>query len=168
MLQIPDALDKQHVDDLNALLDTHIETDTDNNWQTLRFPVSSDRPSAQTEVFESLLDWGKPMRDCLAVPGIVEMCDAIIGKRYRLDHIYLDVIRPPKKETVDAAGGHQQPGPIANGLHGSSGGFDPAQYYHYENGQMFNGKFDYSFSSVASVRSCDSRLSTTPILATRY
>ena len=49
------------------------------------------------------------------------------------------MIRPPKADTVDSEGGHQQAGPIQNGLHGSSGGFDPGQYYHFENGQMFNG-----------------------------
>ena len=88
VLQIPNALSKEHVDDLNALLDEHIKTDTDNGWQTLRFPVSKGRPSAQTDAPESLLDWGKPHRDCRAVPGIVDMCEAIIGKRFRLDHIF--------------------------------------------------------------------------------
>jgi hypothetical protein len=48
---------------------------------------STDKPGAQTEARETLLDWGKPVRDCLAQPGIVEMCDAIIGPRFRLDHI---------------------------------------------------------------------------------
>jgi len=156
VLQIPNALSKELVDDLNALLDEHIATDTDDDWRTLRFPVSDGRPGAQTEAPQSLLDWGKPIRDCLAVPGIVDMCDAIIGKRFRLDHIYLDVIRPPEADTVDAAGGNQQPGPIANGLHGSSGGFDPAQYYHYENGQMFSECSRYP--ATYSVRAaCDSR-----------
>ena len=56
---------------------------------------------------------------------------------------YLDVIRPPLE------GEEQQPGPIANGLHGSSGGFDPAQYFKYENGQMFNGL------SVVGFNLCD-------------
>ena len=46
-------------------------------------------------------------------------------------------------------GEEQQPGPIANGLHGSSGGFDPAQYFKYENGQMFNGL------SVVGFNLCD-------------
>ena len=42
-------------------------------------------------------------------------------KSITISDIYLDVIRPPLE------GEEQQPGPIANGLHGSSGGFDPAQ-----------------------------------------
>ena len=128
VLAIPDALTPQHVVELNTMLDEHIAADTADDWQTLRFPVTANgSPGAQTEAPESLLDWGKPMRDCLAVPGIVDMCDAIIGPRFRLDHIYLDVIRPPKPDTLDNEGNPQQPGPISNGLHGSSGGFDPAQ-----------------------------------------
>ena len=49
VLQIPNALSKELVDDLNALLDEHIATDTDDDWRTLRFPVSDGRPGAQTE-----------------------------------------------------------------------------------------------------------------------
>ena len=87
VVQVPDALSPEHVAELNAILDQHIAEDTDNEWRTLRFPVSKERPSAQTDNPETLLDWGKAFRDCLAVPGIVDICDAIIGPRFRLDHI---------------------------------------------------------------------------------
>jgi len=102
VLAIPDALSPQHVDDLNALLDAHIEADTANDWQTLRFPVvGSGSPQSNDEPV-TLLDWGKPMRDCLCVPGIVDMCDAIIGLRFRLDHIYLvrPCARPPARPSL--------------------------------------------------------------------
>ena len=43
----------------------------------------------------TLLDWGKAYRDVLAVPKLTPILDALLGPRFRLDHIYLDVIKPP-------------------------------------------------------------------------
>jgi hypothetical protein len=140
VLEVPNALSVAHVAALNALLDEHIARDTDpSSWSTLRFPLSDRAPSAQADNPETLLDWGKPVRDCLALPSVVGLCDAIVDDRFRLDHMYLDVIKPPTLEQRDQHGNHQTPGPIANGLHGSSGGFNPSQYYHFRGGRMFNG-----------------------------
>eukprot|EP01052_Picozoa_sp_SAG31_P017996 SAG31_NODE_1256_length_9081_cov_13.160655_4_plen_212_part_00 len=163
------ALSAEQTARLNKILDDHVSTDTDGQWRTLRFPVASKKARDKSLGFdepdvESLLDWGKEYRDVLDAPKITPILNAILGERFRLDHIYLDVIKPP------ALGEPFQQGPINSGLHGSSvrcpgfairdtnstmisnspgvpvlqfgttqGGFDPAQYYRCENGQMFNG-----------------------------
>ena len=70
--------------------------------------------------------WREPFRDMLAHPGIVPYLHAILGKGFRLDHL------PSLIGMRRGAEGHM--------LHGSSGpGFDPHQYYIFQDGQMHNG-----------------------------
>ncbi|MAG36273.1 MAG: hypothetical protein CL878_08520, partial [Dehalococcoidia bacterium] len=70
--------------------------------------------------------WSEPFRNMLAHPRIVRYLHDILGQGFRLDH-------PPGLITMRrGAEGHL--------LHGSSGsGFDPHQYYVYQNGRMHNG-----------------------------
>ena len=59
--------------------------------------------------------------------GGVEPClQEVLGERFRLDHVYADII---------CAG----TGPIGANLHGGGTPFDPCQYYHYADGRMYNG-----------------------------
>jgi hypothetical protein len=111
-IAVPNALDKEQLADLNALLDKHIEQE-----------CASDRPAHR---FGGLLEWGKPYRDLIDNPSIVPYLDVILGERFRLDHLYADLIRSGTS-------------PIGATLHGGGAPFDPSQYYHFHGGQMYNG-----------------------------
>ena len=111
-IAVPNALDKEQLEDLNALLDKHIEQE-----------CASDRPAHR---FGGLLEWGKPYRDLIDNPSIVPYLDVILGERFRLDHLYADLIRSGTS-------------PIGATLHGGGAPFDPSQYYHFHGGQMYNG-----------------------------
>ena len=70
--------------------------------------------------------WREPFRDMLAHPRIVPYLHEILGKGFRLDHL------PSLIGMRRGAEGHM--------LHGSSGpGFDPHQYYIFQDGRMHNG-----------------------------
>ena len=111
-IAVPNALDKEQLADLNALLDKHIEQE-----------CASDRPAHR---FGGLLEWGKPYRDLIDNPSIVPYLDVILGESFRLDHLYADLIRSGTS-------------PIGATLHGGGAPFDPSQYYHFHGGQMYNG-----------------------------
>jgi hypothetical protein len=111
-IAVPNALDKEQLADLNALLDKHIEQE-----------CASDRPAHR---FGGLLEWGKPYRDLIDNPSVVPYLDVILGERFRLDHLYADLIRSGTS-------------PIGATLHGGGAPFDPSQYYHFHGGQMYNG-----------------------------
>ena len=111
-IAVPNALDKEQLADLNVLLDKHIEQE-----------CASDRPAHR---FAGLLEWGKPYRDLIDNPSIVPYLDVILGERFRLDHLYADLIRSGTS-------------PIGATLHGGGAPFDPSQYYHFHGGQMYNG-----------------------------
>ena len=65
---------------------------------------------------------GKPYRDLIDNPSIVPYLDVILGERFRLDHLYADLIRSGMS-------------PIGATLHGGGAPFDPSQY-HFHGGQM--------------------------------
>lgn len=111
-IAIPDALDAGQIEALDPILDEKI--------------AALDDPDFSTHRFGGLLRWGKPFRDLIDNPGIAPYLNVIVGEKFRLDHIYLDVIR----------GGLS---PIGATLHGGSTPFNPSQYYHFHNGQMHNG-----------------------------
>ena len=79
-----------------------------------------------THRFGNLLKWGPAYCELIDNPLISPYLAELLGPNFRLDHIYLDVIRSGKS-------------PIGTSLHGSSGRFDPSQYYHFEQGKMYNG-----------------------------
>lgn len=110
-LAIPDALDSAQLSDLNALLEEH---------------MAQEMGDKSTQRFGRLLDWGKPLRDLLDNARVTPILETILGAKFRLDHVYCDVIR----------GGL---GPIGAHLHGGATPFDPSQYYHYRDGKMSNG-----------------------------
>jgi hypothetical protein len=111
-LAVPDALTPEQLTGLNAILDEHIASDCDSDMQTHRFG--------------GLLDWGASYRDLIDNGAITPYLELIVGEKFRLDHVYLDVIRSGTS-------------PIGANLHGGGHPFDPSQYYRYENGRMHNG-----------------------------
>lgn len=111
-IAVPNALDSAQLKRLNAVLDRHIEQECPDEEHAHRFG--------------ELLSWGKPYRDLIDNPSIVPYLNVTLGERFRLDHLYADLIR----------GGTS---PIGATLHGGGAPFDPSQYYHFHGGQMYNG-----------------------------
>lgn len=108
---VPDALSADQLASLNATLDERI---------------AEVAPEDRTHRYGGLLNWSDDYRDLIDNPRLRDHLETIVGRRFRLDHLMLDVCREGK-------------GPIGTTLHGSSGHFDPAQYYHFHKGGMHNG-----------------------------
>lgn len=111
-LVVPNALTNQQVTALNRVLEERI--------------ASECSPDMRTHRFDPLLSWGKDYRDLIDNPSIVPYLAALLGQEFRLDHVYLDVIRSGK-------------GPIGTRLHGGSTPFRAHSYFHYSDGDMYNG-----------------------------
>ncbi|MBM3215354.1 phytanoyl-CoA dioxygenase family protein [Candidatus Poribacteria bacterium] len=111
-LVIPEALSAEQLSALNAILDEYIAREC--------------APDMTTKRFGGMLHWGDVYRDLIDNPSVVPYLEETLGSRFRLDHVYLDVIRSGK-------------GPIGTILHGGGTPFDPSQYYRYADGRMYNG-----------------------------
>ena len=116
-ITLPNALNSDELEQLNALLDEHAAEDCDADMQTHRFGVNS---------LGELLEWGAPYRKLIDNPRISPYLSELLGSHFRLDHLYLDVIRSGKS-------------PNGTYLHGASGHYDPSMYYHFVGGKMRNG-----------------------------
>ena len=112
-ITVPNAVPADQLAVLNAILDEHIEAEC--------------QPDMRTHRFSENLPWGKPYTDLIDNPRVTPYLDAIIGEeKWRLDHVYLDLIRAGK-------------GPIGTRLHGGGSPFRSSQYYRFEDGEMRNG-----------------------------
>ena len=111
-LTVPDALTPAQLTELNSILDEHIASDCAADMLTHRFG--------------GLLDWGQPFLDLIDNDPITPYLELIVCPKFRLDHVYLDVIRSGTS-------------PIGATLHGGGHPFNPSQYYRHENGRMHNG-----------------------------
>lgn len=109
-LVVEDALTAAEVTALNALIDA----------QNLPEP-SLESGKAR---FGNFLNWGKPFCDLLDHPKLLPYLKVILGDGFRLDHYYGIYLR---KGT----------GPL--NLHGGNTPYDPPEYYHFRNGNMYNG-----------------------------
>ena len=112
-ITVPNAVPTDQLAALNAILDEQIEAKCE--------------PDMRTHRFSENLPWGKPYTDLIDNPRVTPYLDAIIGEeKWRLDHVYLDLIRAGK-------------GPIGTRLHGGGSPFRSSQYYRFEDGEMRNG-----------------------------
>lgn len=73
---------------------------------------------------KDLLEWGQPYLNLLDHPRLMPYLQVLIGDRFRIDHTYAELMKP-------GAPGLQ--------LHGGGSPYDPAQYYLFQNGRMYNG-----------------------------
>ena len=110
-LVVEDALSPEQVTTLNRLIDETLSKETDSELKTKRF---------------SPLSWGQPYYEQISNPRLTPLLTEMLGKGFRLDHSYVDIIRSGL-------------GPIGATLHGGATPFDPSQYYLFQNGSMFNG-----------------------------
>jgi hypothetical protein len=111
-ITIPNALDAEQLRELNAIWDAHIVRDC--------------TPETPNKRWGDLLTWGKPFRDLIDLPTVTPYLEDILGRNFRLDHDYADLIRAGKS-------------PIGSILHGGGTPYDASQYYHVKDGRMYNG-----------------------------
>ncbi len=79
-ITVPDALDADQLRRLNEKVDRHIEAECPPDMATHR-------------LFDTT-DWGGQLLELIDNPRVTPYLDATIGEdAYRLDHVYLDVIR---------------------------------------------------------------------------
>jgi hypothetical protein len=74
--------------------------------------------------FGNYLNWGQPFCDLLDHPKLMSYLKVILGDGFRLDHYY---------------GIYLEAGTGQLRLHGGNTPYDPPEYYHFRNGQMYNG-----------------------------
>jgi Phytanoyl-CoA dioxygenase (PhyH) len=111
-ITVPDALSAEQLTTLNAIWDERIARD-----------IAPDKPNHR---WGDLFSWGRPFLDLIDPPVVRPYLDVILGKNFRLDHEYADLIRTGKS-------------PIGSILHGGGAPFDSGQYYHWRDGRMHNG-----------------------------
>ena len=78
-LVVPDALTADQIARLNSVLDERIAAECP--------------PDMRTHRFVPLLDWSKDFRDLIDNPTVNGHLVQLLGEHFRLDHVYLDVIR---------------------------------------------------------------------------
>ena len=81
-----------------------------------------------THRFGDMLRWGQPFLDVIDNPKVEPCLREILGEGFRLDHIYLDVIRSGLS-------------PIGATLHGGGTPYNPIMSYDFRNGRMYSGLF---------------------------
>jgi hypothetical protein len=111
-LVVPNALSAGTLKTLNAALDEKIAERVD--------------PTSGTHRFMDLLTWGQPYLDLIDQDSIMPYVEALVGNNFRLDHVYLDIIRRGLS-------------PIGATLHGGAVPFDPTTYFRHHNGEFQNG-----------------------------
>ena len=130
-LVVPQVLTEAEVALCNEAIDHHADQI---NERVGDLSLSSDSSTLQGITgrgdLGGLLGWDPPWRDpfrsMLCHPRLVPYLHAILGKGYRLDH--------------NAGLISMRKGTEGHTFHGSSGpGFDPNQYYIWQNGRMHNG-----------------------------
>ncbi len=111
-LAVEGALNAEQLGELNRLLDERVAAECDADMRTHRFG--------------GLLDWDKAYRDLIDNAPLVPYLEVILGEKFRLDHVYADIIRSGTS-------------PIGATLHGGGAPFNPSMYYHFQDGRMYNG-----------------------------
>jgi ectoine hydroxylase-related dioxygenase (phytanoyl-CoA dioxygenase family) len=119
-LVVENALSSEQLASLNHILDTQVAL---HHQQT--------QPWSR---FDRLLGWGEVFRELIDLPTLTPYLEALLGPKYRLDHDYVHLIRQPG------------PGPIGVFLHGGGTPFDPCQYYHVQQGKIYNGLTAVAFN----------------------
>ena len=118
-LVISNALNADQLTGLNALLDERIAREMDAEASTYRFG--------------DLLSWGQPYVDLLDNPRVESQLTEILGELFRIDHLYLDVIRSGLS-------------PIGATLHGGGTPFNQVNFYDFRNGSMYSGLFVVAYN----------------------
>ncbi|MGD0311574.1 MAG: phytanoyl-CoA dioxygenase family protein [Acidimicrobiales bacterium] len=118
-LSVPDALPVGAVEQLNGVIDEMAEREMDGGETTHRW--------------FGLLGRSRLFRDLIDNPPVMPILEELLGKEFRLDHEYADLIRSGM-------------GPIGSGLHGGAVPFRPVEYYWSGDGQLHSGLVVVAYS----------------------
>ena len=120
-LVIEDVLSPEEVAELNRVMDS----------QDLP-PPQDDTMSAR---FGGFLEWDKTFCDLLDHERIMPYLKTMLGDGFRLDHYY---------------GIYMRAGTEQLRLHGGATPYDPPEYYHFREGEMYNGLSVVSWNLTAT------------------
>ena len=120
-LVVENVLSAGEVDELNALIDSQGLPGPDLDTMGARFG--------------GFLEWDEAFCTLLDHERIMPYLKTILGDGFRLDHYY---------------GIYMRAGTERLRLHGGATPYDPPEFYHYNNGQMFNGLTVVSWNLSAS------------------
>ena len=120
-LVIEDVLSTEEVAELNRVMDS----------QDLP-PPQDDTMSAR---FGGFLEWDKIFCDLLDHERIMPYLKTMLGDGFRLDHYY---------------GIYMRAGTEQLRLHGGATPYDPPEYYHFREGEMYNGLSVVSWNLTAT------------------
>ncbi|MBM3213610.1 phytanoyl-CoA dioxygenase family protein [Candidatus Poribacteria bacterium] len=87
-----------------------------------KLPPATD--AIESQRFGGFFLWDQGFRDMLTQPRILGVLKELLGEKLRLDHAYGIVMSTSN---------------VGLQLHGGAAPYDPAQYYIYRNGRMYNG-----------------------------
>ncbi len=79
----------------------------------------------------AILGWGTPLLAMIDNPHITPYLEELVDPAFRLDHEYVQVLRPGAYDPTNA--------PPSVLLHGGGAPFDPSQYYRFSDGRIWNG-----------------------------
>jgi hypothetical protein len=116
---IPDALDRDRLESLNATFDEQV--------------VGAVAPDDTSWRFGDVIEWGPDWLNLIDNERVAPTLEAILGPGYRLDHDYADLIRRGK-------------GPIGTRLHGGATPFDAGQSYAVHDGEIRSGLVVVAFN----------------------
>ena len=137
---VENALTPEQVKDLAYRLQLQRESGEKRHYGSDRTFLRNDVDSAWTA--PSLLEWGGTYIDLIDLPSISPYLETLLGKGYRLDHDYLNVVNENTKGKLYLHGGGQG----AGGARDIVGPTDGGQcFYRYNNGRFFNGLVSVAF-----------------------
>ena len=120
---IENALERDETTELNRLIDAQNLPEPGLATSEARFG-SSGSLFDENNLSAGYLDWGAPFNNLLDHPAIMDPLRFILGDGFRIDHYY---------------GIYMKDGTERLRLHGGNTPFDPPEYYHFQDGKVFNG-----------------------------
>ena len=129
------ALTDGQVKDLSDRLEANREQADKAHYGSDRTVLPGEDATAWTA--PSLLEWGGTYVDLIDLPTTASYLETLLGKGYRLDHDYLNVVNEEHKRPLYLHGGGQGAGSSDRDVVGPTDGGQC--YYRYNNGRFFNG-----------------------------
>lgn len=124
-LVVDDVLTPGEVRELNSLIDAR------DPWGTAAKEGKTGTVGEGNLHVGPLDQWEEPFRQLINHPRLLPYLLEIIGPKFRYDHGYAIFMKR---------------GGAKHRLHGGGTPYDPSQYYHWRNGQMYNGLIVVSYA----------------------
>jgi hypothetical protein len=118
---VPDAVDGRTIEAVNAIIDEQLASTNPDS----PFVLLGEHKGGE------VLRWGPSLLALMDNPRITPYLEELVDPAFRLDHEYVQVLRPRPHDPANA--------PPSVLLHGGGAPFDPSQYYRFSDGRMWNG-----------------------------